>query len=71
MNNYTDLGLPSIHQRVGDFQYIGVRNDGWIVICTVDIQCDANTFEIKSCPTCNAEHIRNHDAEAYRKERSQ
>lgn len=57
-------------EQLGNFIAKGFRRDGWMVICTENIIGNTNTFELKTCPECQHVHVRKHDAEAWRKEKS-
>lgn len=55
--------------KLGEFQVVGRRRDGWDVIVTAQIHGRTNVFERRLCGECGAERIRHHDAEAWRRER--
>lgn len=54
---------------LGEYRYLGVRADGWLVVVTAEIIDGTNVFEIRPCASCSAMSVRPHDAEAWRLER--
>jgi len=53
---------------LGDFRVIGKRADGAMVVVTAEVYGDTNTFEVVECDQGHT-HVREHDAEGFRKER--
>ena len=55
---------------LGEYRITGRRLDGWLIVTTVEIIGNTNTFEVSPCEGCHRLRVRDHDAEANRLERT-
>jgi hypothetical protein len=54
---------------IGEYRVEGERDDGWLVVVTVEMVGSTNTVELSRCRTCGSAKTRPHDAEAFRREK--